>query len=473
MAHPKFQSLLFAGMLLLLVAGFLAWPSAVHAKTPEASATMIILDASGSMWGQVRGETKIVAARKAVRGLLETWPAGRELGLMAYGHRRKGDCADIEIIAPIGTIDPATLSSTVDQLNAKGKTPITDAVREAAKAARSTEVQTTMILISDGIETCGGDPCALARELEASGVNFTAHVIGFDVADPAAKAQLQCMADVTGGIYRDAADGAGLSDALLETADAEGGAAKAPVVEDVDLEHNLRGVARLSDDSDPLGGAGSDVHWRILRASDRTEQYSSAKSALYHAVTPGDWIVEASYGEAKAEVPVTVEPGKVANVDIILNAGSITATLTQKGLDPAKAQNLTWKIFKSTDLQKYFVVSYDTTPTYFLPAGDYEIQVTKDDLATASQKFVVVAGDPLDLSVDLKAGTLRYNLPGAFIAQVRTADDATNVANLDVTGEKTMNPGEYLLRVTYEGGKSVDRLFKIVDGETLEITLTQ
>ncbi|GKY87942.1 vWA domain-containing protein [Sinisalibacter aestuarii] len=175
--------------------------------------TILVLDGSGSMWGQIDGVNKIVIAREVMADLLATLPAERELGLMSYGHRRKGDCADIEMLIEPGT-DRAAIADAVNAINPKGKTPLSAAVIQAAEALRYTEEEATVILISDGIETCELDPCAVGRELEATGVGFTAHVIGFDVADPEALAQLQCLAEETGGQFRTAGNADELAEAL-------------------------------------------------------------------------------------------------------------------------------------------------------------------------------------------------------------------------------------------------------------------
>jgi Ca-activated chloride channel homolog len=175
--------------------------------------TILVLDGSGSMWGQIDGVNKIVIAREVMTDLLATLPPEQELGLMSYGHRRKGDCADIEMLIEPGT-DRAAIAAAVNAINPKGKTPLSAAVIQAAEALRYTEEAATVILVSDGIETCNLDPCAVGRELEAAGVGFTAHVIGFDVADPAALAQLQCLADATGGRFLTADNADELAQAL-------------------------------------------------------------------------------------------------------------------------------------------------------------------------------------------------------------------------------------------------------------------
>lgn len=179
---------------------------------------MLVLDASGSMWGQIEGRSKVEIARDAVADLVRTWKADADLGLVAYGHRRKGDCADIETVLPAGPLDAKAYLGKVNALNAKGMTPLSQAVIHAADALKASERKATVILVSDGEETCKLDPCAVGKQLEAKGVDFTAHVIGFDVPNPAHQAQLRCLAENTGGRYFNASDAASLENALGQLA---------------------------------------------------------------------------------------------------------------------------------------------------------------------------------------------------------------------------------------------------------------
>jgi Ca-activated chloride channel family protein len=187
---------------------------------------VIVYDASNSMWGQVEGRHKIEIAREVLGELVADWDPAESLGLVAYGHRREGDCSDIEVVVQPGPVDPAAFVAKVEGLVPRGKTPLTEAVRQAAELLRYRDVPATVLLLSDGIETCGADPCAVAAELAAAGVAFTAHVVGFDVADAADQAQLRCIAESTGGIFRTAADAGELREALAQVAEA---AVAAPV----------------------------------------------------------------------------------------------------------------------------------------------------------------------------------------------------------------------------------------------------
>lgn len=183
--------------------------------------TMIVMDGSGSMWGQIDGRTKLEIAREVVADVLADMPADRVLGLMAYGHRERGNCADIELMVPPSAGSGAAILDAVNAMRFQGKTPLSEAVRQAAEALRSAEEPATVVLVTDGIETCEADPCALAAELEASGVDFTAHVIGFGLTRDEG-AEVACIAGNTGGRYIEASDAGELAGALEQ---AVGGAA--------------------------------------------------------------------------------------------------------------------------------------------------------------------------------------------------------------------------------------------------------
>ena len=215
-----------AAALLTCAIGAYAQPAAPQGP----GQSMLVLDASGSMWGQIGGKPKIEIAREAVASMLQSWPASQQLGLMAYGHRSKGNCADIEMLKAPGALDKDSFQQAVNAMQPKGMTPISASVRMAAEQLKFSERKATVILVSDGEETCHADPCALGKELEKLGVDFTAHVVGFDIdKNPKAKAQLQCLASSTGGRYLDAKDAGELNNALRQVAQAPAPAPAPPL----------------------------------------------------------------------------------------------------------------------------------------------------------------------------------------------------------------------------------------------------
>jgi Ca-activated chloride channel family protein len=166
----------------IAVVTFALLPFVALAQQADRPNTILVLDASGSMWGQIDGVNKIVIARDVIAEMLAEMPDETSLGLTVYGHRERGSCTDIETIVAPAPFTQDRILEAVNSINPRGRTPMADAVVAAAQSLRHTENPATVILVSDGIENCNPDPCAIARELEATGVGFTAHVIGFDVA---------------------------------------------------------------------------------------------------------------------------------------------------------------------------------------------------------------------------------------------------------------------------------------------------
>ncbi len=275
---------------LLLVSCLFLLPSTANARDEARPASLLVLDASGSMWGRVDGRPKIEIAREAVDSLLAGWNADTDLGLMAYGHRRKGDCTDIELLQPIGLFDAKAIRAQVAGLQPKGMTPIAEAVRQAAAGLRHSERKATVILVSDGEETCSADPCAVGAELEASGVEFTAHVIGFDLEEnPEARKQLQCLARTTGGRYLDARDATELNQAMASVA-AAAAAAEPPVEEPVpECGEFASGEPWMPGMSTwPSGGMASDAPEDRRKAFEPVELAEAAQPQACRALCDGD-----------------------------------------------------------------------------------------------------------------------------------------------------------------------------------------
>ena len=213
---------------------------------------VLVLDASGSMWGQIQGKAKIEIAKSVMADLIDSIPANFQTGLTVYGHRRKGDCNDIEMIVPVGKHNAAAMKAKVAAISPKGKTPLSESVKLAAEALHYTNARATVVLVSDGLETCDIDPCELAAELAMHGKDFTVHVIGFDISREDQE-QLRCMADKTGGLFLAASDAGSLRDALFKMVE-EVKAPPVPVIEDPGTAV-LKGPASI-----PVGSAFT-VQW--------------------------------------------------------------------------------------------------------------------------------------------------------------------------------------------------------------------
>jgi Mg-chelatase subunit ChlD len=179
-------------------------------------ATVLVFDASGSMWTRVEGDLSRIEVAPEVMGDYFTSRDGNlPLSVIAYGHNRRGDCADIEVVAPMGQAAPADLEARLRALMPRGMTPLTDSLRLARDQIPLTAEAADIILVTDGLETCAGDPCALAAELAADGIDIRAHVVGFGLTRLEVEA-LSCITEQTGGLLFETNSGAGLVEALQQ-----------------------------------------------------------------------------------------------------------------------------------------------------------------------------------------------------------------------------------------------------------------
>jgi hypothetical protein len=185
----------------------------------DAARVEIILDVSGSMRAAMGAETRMDAARKAIRATLAGVQADSVVALRLYGHRvvqdsRTESCRDTELAVPFQHLDKAGFLAVVDRAQPRGQTPLTYSLEQAAQDfGPVSDEERVIILVSDGAESCGGDPAGTARKLLAQGFKLKVHTVGLDV-DAAARAQLEAVSTATGGEYRDARDPAALSDIL-------------------------------------------------------------------------------------------------------------------------------------------------------------------------------------------------------------------------------------------------------------------
>ncbi|MFN3274208.1 MAG: vWA domain-containing protein [Paracoccus sp. (in: a-proteobacteria)] len=178
--------------------------------------SVLVFDASGSMWNRVEGDlTRIEVARDVMGDYFASRDQGQPLSVIAYGHNRRGDCGDIQVIAPMGQTPPGDLEARLRALMPRGMTPLTDSLALARDQIPPTAEAADIILVTDGLETCEGDPCALAASLAAEGIDIRAHVVGFGLTRAEVDA-LACITDQTGGMLFDTNSGAELARALQQ-----------------------------------------------------------------------------------------------------------------------------------------------------------------------------------------------------------------------------------------------------------------
>jgi Ca-activated chloride channel homolog len=182
------------------------------------SDAMIVFDASGSMATSdlTLKLPRIAQAKQSMAKVIPEVAPLRRLGLIVYGEGEYNDCTSIALRLRPTSNAAEPLLRIVERINPRGKTPLTESVQRAAEVLNYTEREAVVVLITDGEETCGGDPCMMAALLKKAGPRLTIHVIGFRESR-SEYFKARCMADATGGEFVSATTEEELIKALRKT----------------------------------------------------------------------------------------------------------------------------------------------------------------------------------------------------------------------------------------------------------------
>lgn len=452
---------------------FMSITFATQAFANDRNQTIMVLDASGSMWGQIEGKTKIEIARDVIAETVGTWDQDQPLGLVAYGHNRKGDCGDIELLIKPSKVNAAQFSAVANTLSPKGKTPLSAAVKMAAENMNYTEGKATVILVSDGKETCDLDPCSVGESLEHAGIDFTAHIIGFDVSKEDSVG-LRCLASKTGGAYLDAKDAEQLKTALQQTAD---------VITDTGVIEKT--VATVTTPVEVFAGSSFEVKWTgpknvsdylVVQSEDASKSFNVAYVGADNIQSPTIMVAPEEAGSYRVHYHLkdktslasdrllVITPNATVDAPETVIAGqpfSVGWTGPKNEFDSLRIYNLEGK---TTHIYAILENRDFTTPTNLaapIDVGEYEIRyqtlgqkvLAKDSfkvlpaVATVSLAKEVAAGSPFEVrwtGPSNKHDRLRVlDSTGKRLNNYKTLQkkNVTNVVEMTAPGE----PGEYWL----------------------------
>ncbi|CAG0952150.1 MAG: VWA domain-containing protein [Rhizobiaceae bacterium] len=448
-----------------------------------ADKAIIVLDASGSMWGQIDGRPKLEIARETLRSVLQTLPTDLELGLMAYGHREKGNCDDIELVVPPAAGTGAAIVAAADGMKFLGKTPLTAAVRLAAEALRYTEDKATVVLITDGLETCNADPCAVGNELEQSGVDFTAHVVGFGLTAEEGR-QVACLAENTGGKYIQASDAQALEDALVETVVAvapEPEPEPAPAPEPARPEFNFVPSVTLSEGG-PILPEDAGNAWEIYKANadgSRGEHVTTDYGRYKSQLDAGEYVVVARLGEASVEQKVMVAADAVAEPMFVLNAGTLVIKpLPSPGADVSDSAAVIVDHPGEGDATNYGLTRI------VVPAGEQKITVRIGE-GEVTETVTVKAGETIEKEIVVGIGRAVVN---AFYTDSMKVEDGGLAVNIVKAAKKIdgsrddiaygygpdsgydVPPGDYVAIAKMDQAVA-EQLFTVKAGERVDVKI--
>jgi hypothetical protein len=183
---------------------------------PGNGAVEVVLDASGSMLQRIDGVRRIELAKTALNSLVGgIVPAGTPFALRVFGHREAGSCrTDLEIpLAPLASGTTTARIGTIQALNL-AKTPIAASLALVAEDLRGAQGPIVVVLVTDGEETCDGDPAAAIQALRGSGMDVRVNIVGFAIDEQQLRETFQAWSRLGNGRYVEANDGAELAEAM-------------------------------------------------------------------------------------------------------------------------------------------------------------------------------------------------------------------------------------------------------------------
>ena len=224
-ARPVLRRLLAPLLAVALLLLALPLPPVAAQGTPSEVNVELILDASGSMAQRIGGETRMAIAKRVLRDVIAAIPEreGINVGFRLYGQHgdnsaagKAASCRGSDLLVPIEGVDKAALEDAVDEARPTGWTPLALSLQRAGQDFSPAEagVVNAVVLVTDGLETCGGDPCAVSAALHAADIALTTHVVSF-AQDPGERDTLRCVAEDGGGLLLGADDADELAAALF------------------------------------------------------------------------------------------------------------------------------------------------------------------------------------------------------------------------------------------------------------------
>ncbi len=422
-------------------------PTKTNAQTP--SPIVFIYDASGSMWGQMQGKTKVEIAREVLSNTVNELPAYQTIGLVAYGHREKGNCKDVETLVTLDNISKEKVTQSINAIKPLGKTPLAYSASLVIDDLRKSKQKATIILITDGIESCDGNICDLVTAAKAEGIDFKLHIVGFGLKEGETE-QLKCAAKAGDGNYYDASDasalGSGLEEAVGQSVDKPKGNITFYAVKNGEpVDAYIKAYDQISKRV-PIG----------------VRTYRDTATVF---LPPSTYRLEARPGEGSQMNPIIIEgiqsfEDKIAHYDISFDGGKfmVTTTNNEEGWD------CTVNVFDTEGKRVGGTRTYGRTKAIEIDPGTYNIKIQAlrmQGLATnvVLENKIITAGEETEVNFNFESGILniypKYN--GELIdctskvTEVKSGERVAGGRTYNKGNTYVINPGTYTIEVNAIG----------------------
>ena len=409
------------------------------------SPIIFIYDASGSMWGKLEGKTKMEIAANVLSASIEALPDEQQIGLVAYGHRSKGDCRDVETLIPMENQSKGEVISAIKAIKPLGKTPLAYTVTTIVEQLRQSQTSATVILVTDGIESCDGDICAVVNAARNEGIELRLHIVGFGLKAEKTQ-QLRCAAKAGDGQYYDAANADGLKNVLVD--------ATQQTVDDPPANVSVYAVKN---------GVAIDANVIAYQAGNKRNSFGVRTyrdtGQLY--LPPGTYNLEVAPLEGSQMNPITIEDfvshrDRMVHRTISFDAARFNFITTNNG----EGWDCTVNIKNQNGKRVGVTRTYGRSKEVEIDPGTYDIiiqaLVIKGDQAKVTKTGIELTEGIIEIRHDFKTGKLYLN-PTVNDASIDSVVKIIDVASgRSVASGRTytkgkeflLNPGNYQVVIT-------------------------
>lgn len=440
----------------------------------KTSPIIFIYDASGSMWGQMEGKTKMQIAADVLSGSVEKLPENQQVGLVAYGHRQKSDCEDVEFLIDAENTDKNLVTQSLKKIKPLGRTPLAYSATQVIGKLRDSKMKATIILVTDGIESCGGDICEVVRLAREEGIAFKLHIIGFGLKEDETE-QLKCAAAAGDGQYFDAADAGALNDALIQT-----------TTTTVDEPSGNFSVFTIKNDK-PV-----DAYIKALKAGtrDQVKAVRTYGDTTFLYLPPGKYDFEIKpleHSDVNAIVLKDMQSfgDSVVHQTVSFDGGKIKVSSFNNG----EGWDAVVIIYSTTDGKSVARGrTYGKPDTYELDPGIYDVEIQAMviegiDILHRIENVTVGGNETIDVEHNFMSGVAMIGANSAgklvdAVVKIVEVDSKKSVASARTYTTESSNPKKFILSPgTYEvslttlgehKGKSEKFTMVIKAGETFE-----
>jgi len=443
-----------------------------NAQSTETQSPMLfIYDASGSMWAKLEGKIKKKTAEKVLSSSINNLSEDQNIGLITYGHRRRNDCNDVELMVGLENTDKTEIIKKINAINPTGRTPLERAATLALNTLAESNTKATIILLTDGIESCGGNICDVIAKAKDDGINFKLHIVGFGIRQSRTE-QLKCAAEAGGGNFYNAKNAVELTNAISEAFSetinySDANLSVFATKNGTPVDAWVRAFAEGTQVETSATRTYRDTSNIVLPPGKYTIEVRPLENTKIQSTTFG---IEMFAGESEHKT-INFDGGKV-NVTALNNNEGWDATVRVSSKDGAIA--VTGRTYgKSIEIE--------------LNTGIYDIelfglQMNGLDVKVIKRDVIVVSGQSVDISHNYQTGIAMIGIKGRgkllettiSVIEKTTETEVVNGISFDTSNGNpkkfVLNPGDYKIRLQgRKNGRDTTKWFDITvkQGETV------